>query len=167
MKNASNLGGRIYFSKVDIPAVTALPDDMEIYPEESQPIEIGLSDVLYQRLLAEWTDITTPPKTRNKCVKMCRVGPVKTCCGWKLETQWLHSRATLKVVMKDSSDIGTAVETCVVGAAIAAAVAAIISGGSAAATVAEQLFFACLTAKLGDSVVSVNIELTTAWGEWS
>jgi len=49
---------------------------------------------------------------------------------------------------------------------IAAAVAAIITGGAAAIALAEKLFWACLSAKLSEALVSVDIVLTSQWGDW-
>lgn len=167
------LDGEIYFSARDIPADRDVPDDQTTEEGESHFVRIdpssreATSGPIYERKLARWKDPTTPPKTRNKCVKMCRVGPVRTCCGWKLETRWMYRTATLQVWTKTPADVEKAIENCLGVAAIAAAVAAIITGGSAAVAIAEKLFFTCLSSKLGDLLLSVKIDTSSSWGDWS
>ena len=125
-----------------------------------------VEDVLFERVLAKWKDPTSPPHTREKCVKWCTVGPLKTCCGWKIQYRWLYRWAVLKVSTNKPVNIGAAVEKCLSQAAIAAAVASIVSGGGAAAAVASEMFRSCLMHELGDQIVSVAISLHDRRGDW-
>lgn len=139
--------------------------------EESHPIKIDfladrvLTDV-FSRLLAKWIDPLTPPKIRNKCVKYCSSGPIRFCCGWKLEKRWYYREATLIVSLKNPKDIRKDVEDCLKTAAIAAAIAAVVSGGSAAIATAEKILFGCLSSKIGSELVSVRISIDGYWGNW-
>ncbi|MCF6455524.1 hypothetical protein [Pseudoalteromonas sp. MMG024] len=170
----SGFDGIIYFDIKDIPAQDILSDDVEFEVDESHPYILdqsgtsSTSRTLYERRLARWKDLTTPPKTKAKCVKMCRIGPVKTCCGWKAYKKWLYRTATLRVTTSAPIDISGAVEDCIKQAAVAAAIAAIISGGAAAAAAAaEKVFFTCLSKKVGSDLLGVKIDLTSKWGGWS
>ncbi|UOB19357.1 hypothetical protein [Abyssalbus ytuae] len=169
-----NFDGQIYFDEKDLPkAEKMFADDVITESDETHPIEIELSEiqltdtVIYERKLASWKDLTTLPKIRTKCVKICRIGPIKTCCGWKTQIKWYYRTATLIVSTKKPSDIKNAVENCIKTAAIAAAIAAIVSGGSAAVGAAEKVLYSCLLSKLGDNLLSVRIDLSGRWGDWS
>ncbi len=122
--------------------------------------------LVWSRRLMDWTDPTTPPKTRTKCVKYATVGPIKTCVGWKTETKWLRKTATIIVSLKTAADIKKDIDNCVKTAAIIAAIAAIKSGGTAAIAALERTFFACLQAKLGANIVSVKLNINSRWTGW-
>jgi len=165
--------GQIFLDEADLPSQReTMPTEEVIWEsDESHPYEILIetdskSEVIFQRLLAKWVDPTTPPKIRNKCVKMCGFGPLRTCCGWKLQKKWYYRKATLVVSTKEPADIKKTVEGCIKVAAIAAAIVAIVSGGSAAVATAEKMLTACLTEKLGSNLASVRISLNGGWGNW-
>lgn len=167
------LDGQIFLDEADLPSQReTLPEDEVVWEsDETHPYEIVVdvdlkSGVIFQRLLAKWVDPTTPPKIKNKCVKMCGTGPFRTCCGWKLQKKWYYRKANLIVSTREPADIKKAVESCIKVAAIAAAIAAIVSGGSAAAAIANEMLTACLTEKLGNNLVSVRISLNGGWGNW-
>lgn len=167
------LDGQIFLSENDLPSQrNESPTDEVVWEsDETHPYEIAIgsvskSEVIFQRLLAKWIDPTTPPKIRNKCVKMCGTGPFTTCCGWKLQKKWYYREATLIVSTKVPDDIKKAIEGCIKVAAIAAVIAAIVSGGSAAVATAEKMLTACLTEKLGSNLASVKINLNGGWGNW-
>lgn len=125
------------------------------------------SSTIYKRKLASWKDITTLPKSRTKCVKMARVGPLKTCVGWKTQLKWYYRHAHVIVSVKSPTDIKKIVEDCIKTAAVAGAIAAIVSGGSAAAVAVEKTLAACLKIKLGSELLGVRVEFGGNWGSWS
>lgn len=174
MSTNLNYDGQIYFNESDIPVGKEDLNFEGIFEsDESHPVEIEslnaeiIQSVIYTRKLASWKDLTTPPKTRMKCVKTCRVGPIKTCCGWKVQYKWYYRTATLIVSTKIPKDIKKEVEDCIKTAIVASAITAIVSGGTAAIAAAEKAFYGCLLTKLGDDLVNVKIDLRGTWGDWS
>jgi len=121
---------------------------------------------LFERVLFKTKDPTSLPNTREKCVKWCRVGPVKTCCGWKIQYRWLYVTCVIKVTTSTPVNINDAVEDCLKQGAIVAAITVIISGGTAAIPAAEAAFKACLLSKLGNNLLSVSISLHHNRGDW-
>lgn len=173
-RKEDDVDGVIYFDPKDIPEQDILSESLEFTGDETHPYtvdyEVGIPrapGTLYERRLARWKDVTTAPKTKLKCTKMCGVGSFRTCCRWKAYSKWYYRTATLRITTSRDLDIGAAVEECMKQAAIAAAIAAIISGGSAAAAAAEKMFFSCLSKKLGSDLLGVKIDLTGKWGDWS
>lgn len=170
---AAGVDGEIYYDPALIPADGILKDDVEFEPDESHPHSFdaqatnGSKRVIYERRLARWKDLTTPPKTKAKCTKMCNIVVGKTCCRWKAYKKWLYRTSTLRVTTSVPTDIEKVVEECVKTAAVAAAIAAIVSGGSAAAAAAEKAFFACLAKKIGSDLLGVQVVNQSKWGNWS
>jgi hypothetical protein len=81
------------------------------YSYEQDP---KVEDVLYERTLARWKDPTTPPHSRQQCVKMCssKFPPARWCCGWRLQYRWLYRTAVLRVTTSTQVNIGAVVEDC-------------------------------------------------------
>ena len=164
-----------YFDEKDIPRSSPSSTPPE-YVEGNGTHHVEFSTAEYStqsgaassftRKLGSWTDPLTPPKTRTKCVKYASWPGGKTCIGWKTQTKWMKTEATLIVQLKSPKQIKQQIEECMKTAAIGAAIAGIITGGSAAAVALEKLFFACLTAKLGDEIVSVRIHVRGRWSSW-
>ena len=123
----------------------------------------------FENLLIKWVDPLTPPKLKNGCVKYCRAGPLKTCCGWKLQKKWMYRRATLVVNFKKPGNVNAIkkdIEKCIKAGAAVAAIAAIKSGGTAALSSAQATITACLSAKFTSNLASVKINSSSGWGDW-
>jgi len=169
-----SFGGQIYLDPKSIPQEEVVNESIVWDEKESHPFQyqilakknVNKGQVIFKRRLAYWKDLTTPPKTKTKCVKWCSAGPFKTCCGWKTQTKWMYRSATLVVTTNVPQDIEGAIEECIKQAAIAAAITAIITGGSAAIAAAEAAFLSCLSKKLTD-IVSLKIKTKSTWGSWS
>ena len=172
-KTSAALDGGIYIEASNIPTQTSTPAPEGITEaDETHSVEIlenwgtqAGARSEWSRRLADWIDPTTLPKTRTKCVNYSRIGPIKTCTGWKTQTKWLRNRATLIVQLKKPDDIKKDIDECIKTAAIVAAIAAIVSKGAAAVPAAEKLFFACLKNKVA-SLVSVHIDTSSSWTKW-
>ncbi|WP_431244153.1 hypothetical protein ACQ9BO_07190 [Flavobacterium sp. P21] len=121
---------------------------------------------LYERVLFVTKDPTSLPNTREKCVKWCSAGPIKTCCGWKIQYKWLYVTGVLKVSTARPVNIQEAIEDCLKQGAIVVAITTIISGGSVAIPAAEAAFKACLASKLGENLLTVSITLHHKRGDW-
>ena len=121
---------------------------------------------LYERVLFKTKDPTSPPHTREVCVKWCRVGPLKTCCGWKIQYRWLYVTCVIRVTTSTPANIKDAVEDCLKQAAVVAAITAVISGGTAAIAAAEAAMEACLLSKFGSNLLTVSIDLNHNRGPW-
>ena len=121
---------------------------------------------LFERVLFETKDPTSLPHTREKCVKWCNVGPIKTCCGWKIQYRWLYVTCILRVTTSTPVNIKDAVEDCLKQAGVVAAIIAIISGGTTAIAAAEAAMKACLISKIGSNLLTASINLHHDRGDW-
>jgi hypothetical protein len=173
MKFSDDLDGVIFIENDDLKLV--VEEDGDEW-ESLQPLtalataESAAGDqILYEKKLASWKDLTTLPKTRNKCVKYfkSKFPKIKTCIGWKLETRWYYRKATLKVTTSVPTNIGDIVEDCMKEAAVVAAIAGLITGGSAAAAAAQKAFTLCIGRKIGDKLLDVDVDMSGSWGGWS
>lgn len=175
-----DLDGEIYLAPTGVPEPSSSRDDsttqegydsMENFFEDDYFLDAQADTkesgrTIYERVIAKWKDPTSPPHTRKKCVKWCRVGPVKTCCGWKLQYRWIYNTATVRVTTSTPQDIPRALNSCIQTAAVAAAIAGILSGGAAAIIVAERAFEACLVKKFGGDLLTVAIKIKSRRGDW-
>jgi hypothetical protein len=176
---AEELDGQIFLDPNDIPESDIFTETRtfdEAYLDESlfrgfgqrELEEAAASTILWERKLATWKDITTPPKSKIRCVKMCPL-PFggKTCCGWKTCLKWMYRSATLTVTTNTPVNIKDAVEDCIKQAAVAAAIAALPTGGSGAAAIAQKVFYSCLIRKFGEKLINVEVRFRSVWGAWT
>jgi hypothetical protein len=174
-----NLDGEIYLDPKTAPqpssnsdwSTTGAPDDTENYFEDDYFIDAGQDTqtagrTIYERVIAKWKDPTSLPHSRKKCAKWCYAGPLKTCCGWKLQYRWIYNTATVRVTTSTPQNIEKAVNDCMKTAAVVAAITAIFGGGASAIAAAEKAFEACLFKKFGDELLSVAIKIKPRRGSW-
>ena len=122
---------------------------------------------LYEQVLAMWKDPTSPPHSREKCVKTCRSDfpPVKFCCGWKLQYRYIYNTYTVRVSTKTPQHIKRHLGECLKVGAVVAAIAAMKLGGSGAIAAAEKAIYACLATKI-DDLLTVGIYTKSRRGDW-
>lgn len=136
---------------------------------------------VFEHRLARWKDPLTLPKSRMECVKWASgdwpwpaSGGWKTCVGHAYQWQWMYVTAHLKVHMKTPQDIANQVQECLssgaVAGVLAGAVDAFLTGGvtafETAKVTAVTVISSCLTDKLGEELVTANIETSSRWGDW-
>ena len=177
---AAGLDGEIYLDPKGAPAPTSSADNSSTqvgndpteqffeddYFIDAQQDTRASGRTLFERVIAKWKDPTSLPHTRKKCVKMCQIGPLKTCCGWKLQYKWIYNTATVRVTTSTPQDIPKALNDCIQTAAVAAAIAGILSGGAAAIIAAERAIEACLVKKFGGDLLTVAIKVKPRRGAW-
>ncbi len=148
------------------------PDGTESFTEILYFLDVNIDKnvagdrTLYEQVLANWKDPTSPPHTRKKCIKYCRIGPITTCCEWKLQYKWIYNTAIVRVTTSVPHDIEKALNNCLRVAAVAAAVAAIITKGQGAIAAAEAAIKTCLYQKFGKELLNVAIRITSKRGDW-
>ncbi|MAD90341.1 MAG: hypothetical protein CMK64_11600 [Pseudoalteromonas sp.] len=159
--------------------------------EKSSSVSVDVSDLfmektystgttkIYEKELAVYPDIGTPPQTRTSCVdwlifdkpycdlRGCGTERVKTCKGWKTETkQYLH---TLSLVVYGPDFSRDGILRVIKEAAITAAIMGAISyftGGSGVSKKLEDEIRKKIVAALG--IETIDVELTTGgrWDKW-
>ena len=114
------------------------------------------------------------PKVRPRCVKWAKPWPgAKICVGHKYQWKYMYTSGILIVSLKGDKNARVAIEECLKDAASAAAIAAIVgaiaSGGAGVGVATDifvKIFTACLVSKLGQDLLSVDLDLQHAWGDW-
>ena len=123
--------------------------------------------VVIDKVLFKYKDLTSLPKTKNKCGKWFKPwGGAKICVGWTLKKKWLYRIGHLRVTLIDENDGKRIVEECLKTGAITGILAGVFSGGSAALGAAKIAIEACLAAKLGDKLISVSLDVKSHRGDW-
>jgi hypothetical protein len=135
-----------------------------------------------QATLANWIDPLTPPHTEARCTKLATGdwpwgGSWSFCVGWEVDCQWMQNDLELVVTsaLTTSYDaLKQAVDDClhdaVIVGAISGVIAAVGTGGGGLA-VAQQtfqdVFVACLAAKIGaGELLSVSLTIHSDWSSW-
>ncbi len=165
----NQLDGELYIGDNVGPELSSFKNLDEENPNGFELLEFTNNDrhVVIDKVIFKYKDLTSLPKTKNKCAKWFKPwGGAKICVGWSLKKKWLYRIGHLRVTLIDEKDGKRIVEECVKTGAVAAILAGVFSGGSAAVGAAKVAIEACLVSKLGDKLVSVSLKVKSHRGDW-
>ncbi len=161
--------GELFIGDNESPELSSFSNLDEENPNGIDLLETtnGERHQVIDKVIFKYKDLTSLPHTKNTCSKWFKPwGGAKICVGWTLKKRWLYRIGHLRVTLIDETEGKKIVEDCLKTGAVAGILVGIVSGGSAAAAAVKVAIEACLTANLGDKLVSVTLDIKSHRGDW-